>query len=253
MPGNKTSHAARVAGKNGSSLISDRKFRDMYAALLQCSLLDAHLRTLAGYEAWTGRLAGTAGVVTCLRTDDSIALTPRGVLATFLLHGSLALPKTTSSTASHLASTTGEAQRHKLEMRGGIAVVFTSTTESESMRAIFAAAALQALPMLYVLEGGTPSAEIRGKIPAICVDGTDTVAVYRVAYESVLRAREGGGPTIIECAAWPGIGGDVDPLVKLEGYLAAKRLFRRDWKQRLEEKYSKAMAEAVGSIWPVKV
>lgn len=36
-------------------------------------------------------------------------------------------------------------------------------------------------------------------IPGVIVDGNDVEAVYRAAKEAVDRAREGGGPTLIEC------------------------------------------------------
>jgi acetoin:2,6-dichlorophenolindophenol oxidoreductase subunit alpha len=36
-------------------------------------------------------------------------------------------------------------------------------------------------------------------IPAVVVDGHDFFAVYEAAGEAILRAREGGGPTLIEC------------------------------------------------------
>ncbi|HUY80899.1 MAG TPA: thiamine pyrophosphate-dependent enzyme [Acidobacteriaceae bacterium] len=246
MPGNKTTHAARVAGKNGFSLIPDDKFREMYAALLRCSMLDTQLRPRADYTPWTGCRAGTAGVVTCLRAGDAVTPTPRGALAGYLHHGKLDLQANdaASGAVSQLATATGDALRHKLENRGSVAVVFTTLAEPRAMRSVFSAAAQQSLPVLYILEGGTPSADVCGRIPVMRVDAADTVAVYRVAYESIHRAREGGGPTILECAPWPG-DEDAEPLARLEHYLAAKKLFRRDWKQRLEKKYAHATGEAV--------
>lgn len=248
-------HAASVAGKNGFSLISDEKFRELYLALLQCSLLDERLRTQACYEPWTGHLAGAAGVSACLRAHDTVAPTPRGVIARYLHQGlfDFGMCKSAPTSASHLAMAKGEALRHKLENLGHIVVVYAATGEPDAMRAVFHAAERQTLPVLYVLESSTALEKICGNVPVIRVDATDTVAVYRVAHESVSRARDGGGPTIIECVMWPGEGGDEDPLVKLENYLAAKKLFRRDWKQRLVEKYSRAVTEAVGTIRPVVI
>ena len=242
MSHNKTTHAARVAGKNGFSLISDEQFRTMYALLLQCSLLDAQLRPCEGYTPWTGCCAGTAGVLACLRAGDSIAAAPRGALARYLHCGRLDL--LAGNAISPLATATGDALRHKLEQRGAVAVVFAEVPEPEEMRRIFRAAAQQSLPVLYVLEGGTPPPEACGNIPVMRVDADDTVAVYRVAFESILRAREGGGPTIVECAPWPG-DPEADPLTRLEDYLKAKRLFRYDWKRRLEKKYGEAVRDAI--------
>ena len=39
-------------------------------------------------------------------------------------------------------------------------------------------------------------------IPGVRVDGNDAVAVYEVALEAVKRAREGHGPTLIECMTY---------------------------------------------------
>jgi TPP-dependent pyruvate/acetoin dehydrogenase alpha subunit len=39
-------------------------------------------------------------------------------------------------------------------------------------------------------------------IPGVVVDGMDVLEVYKVADEAVKRAREGGGPTLIECKTY---------------------------------------------------
>jgi TPP-dependent pyruvate/acetoin dehydrogenase alpha subunit len=246
MKSKKTTEAARVAGKNGFSLISDEKFRELYAALLHCSMLDDRLRTTSGYDRWAGREAGTAGVVACLRSGDSVAPTPRGLLARYLQNGTLTPARGKApAAASQLAAATGDALRHKLEKLGNVAVVFAPAGEPDQMREIFATASSHSLPVFYVLDGSALSAEICGGLPVIRVDGSDTVAVYRVAHESIMRAREGGGPTIMECATWPGDSESRNPLTKLENYLAGKNLFRQDWKQRLEKKYSQVLDKAV--------
>ena len=133
MTGLKTTQAARVAGKNGFSLISDGTFRELYAALLQCKMLDERLQTTDGYEAWEGREASTAGVITCLRSGDSVTPTPRGQLANYL-HASLTSRRAASSAMTHLAIATGDALPHKLEGLGHIAVVFANTSAAFSPR-----------------------------------------------------------------------------------------------------------------------
>jgi TPP-dependent pyruvate/acetoin dehydrogenase alpha subunit len=244
--GTKAAQAARVAGKNGFSLISDEKFRELYAALLQCRMLDQRLRTGRGYERWIGREACTAGVIACLRSGDSVTPSPRGLLAGYLQGGSLMLARARASAVSaHLAAATGDGLRHKLERQGNAAVVFAGVGDPDRMREIFAAAAYSSLPVLYVLENGQPLAEICEGLPVIRVDSADAVAVYRVAHESITRAREGGGPTIIECAVWQDKGATQDSLARLEHYLSGKKLFRQNWKLRLEKKYGKVLDEAV--------
>ncbi len=73
------------------------------------------------------------------------------------------------------------------------------------------------------------------------VDANDVVAVYRVAYESVERVRQGGGPVLVEGKPYrltrpnaalqtPQSRSERDPLTHMERYLKAKGLFTRDWK-----------------------
>jgi TPP-dependent pyruvate/acetoin dehydrogenase alpha subunit len=248
MTGKKTiQSSARVAGKNGFSLISDDTFRELYAALLKCRMLDERLRVTPNYEQWAGREAGSAGVVTCLRFGDSVALTPRGLLAGYLLSGSFPLARNGAVTpARQLAAATADARRHKLECLGNISVVFAD--KSQRMRDVFADAARERLPVFCIREGRAPIAEACSDVPVIRVDSCDAVAVYRVAHESIMRARAGGGPTIMECLAWAADGQSQDPLKKLERYLAGKKLFRQNWKQRLEKKYDAILNEAVTNL-----
>ena len=114
------------------------------------------------------------------------------------------------------------------------------------------------------LKGQTASASLAQKaiaygFPGIQVDGNDIFAVYRATREALVRARSGGGPTLIECltfrmadhttaddagryrpaeevAVWRGR----DPLRRLELYLAGKGLWNEEYGQS-----SRAAAEAV--------
>lgn len=242
----KSSESARVAGKKGFSLISDEKFRELYALLLQCEMLDERLRAGSAYEPWPGREAATAGVAACLRRGDSITPTPRGILASYLQHGAINLQACAAGDAmEHLATATGDALRQKLMRLGHTVVVYTSMEAAERAGEALTTAAKMALPVIYVIDAGTQAGESSRAIPVIRVDGADAVAVYRVAYESITRAREGGGPTIIECTAWPLKDEAAAPLLKLEQYLTGKRLFRKDWKKRLEQRYRSTLDAAM--------
>jgi 2-oxoisovalerate dehydrogenase E1 component len=79
-------------------------------------------------------------------------------------------------------------------------------------------AAIWRLPVLFVCENnqyatevpfayaaGNPQVGSRGAaygIPGLTVDGNDVAAVYVAAGEAVARARQGGGPTLIECKTY---------------------------------------------------
>ena len=45
----------------------------------------------------------------------------------------------------------------------------------------------------------SPTARPRYGFEGVVVDGTDVLAVYREAKRAIEKAREGGGPTLIEC------------------------------------------------------
>lgn len=113
-----------------------------------------------------------------------------------------------------------------------------------------AAATAQKLPIVFVHyadaaeQSGTaqpgrksknPDAFFHG-VPAITVDALDAVAVYRVAYEAIVRARQGRGATLLECTTHPvSIPGSTkegepssnplqpsDPVSTMETYLKSK-------------------------------
>ena len=79
-------------------------------------------------------------------------------------------------------------------------------------------AAVWALPVLFVCENnlyamGTRQSRVMAienvadrasayGIPGVTVDGNDALAVYEATYEAVKRAREGKGPTLIECKTY---------------------------------------------------
>ena len=111
------------------------------------------------------------------------------------------------------------------------------------------------LPILFVFAEGVSSQFKAGKkkkkkdapvvecgFPVIPVDAHDVVAMYRVAHESLLKARNGLGPTLIEAKNLPG---SDDPISKMEGYLVAKGLFDESWKQRMADRFKREVDTAL--------
>jgi pyruvate dehydrogenase E1 component alpha subunit len=112
------------------------------------------------------------------------------------------------------------------------------------------------LPIIFVVHGAwkhqehaRPREAMLNGVPAIVVDAGDAVAIYRVAYEAIARARQGRGPSIVECtsvheahttfqiadrihieAEHPVLN---DPNLTMEGYLRRKGLWNelnhRQW------------------------
>ncbi len=69
----------------------------------------------------------------------------------------------------------------------------------------------------------------RHHLPVLTVDGEDAVAVYRVMQESVLRTRQGGGPSVLWAVMTPGrslakMPRSCQPIARLRSYLAARKI-----------------------------
>lgn len=102
---------------------------------------------------------------------------------------------------------------------GAIVVAILPSTEKslKSWHSVLAAAASQKLPIVFALysdgESQVTKPKAQGKaknpealfhgVPSIAVDASDAVAVYRVAYEAIIRARQGRGATLLHCAWLP--------------------------------------------------
>ncbi len=115
---------------------------------------------------------------------------------------------------------TGAAYTIKYKGTDQVAVSFmgdSATNEGTFHESLNMAAAWD-LPCIYVIENNlygisvdirdvtnTPDLAVRAKaydIPGVVVDGMDVTAVYEAAVKAVKRAREGKGPTLIECKTY---------------------------------------------------
>ena len=122
------------------------------------------------------------------------------------------------------------------------------------------------LPMIFVVENNpwagaharngrvdlAPKPQ-RDGLTSITVDGNDVVAVYRVAYESLERVRDGGGPVLVEGKTYRPVGQALlgterDPLTHMERYLRAKKLFTARWKNQLIHRFSRELDAAVQEL-----
>lgn len=104
-------------------------------------------------------------------------------------------------------------------------------------------AAIYKLPVIYILENNCYAAtthvsltsaceQLSGRgegygVPISVVDGNDAVMVYGVVGEAVRRAREGGGPALIEAMTWRHYGHHVNDL---GSYMPSEET--ADWKSR---------------------
>jgi TPP-dependent pyruvate/acetoin dehydrogenase alpha subunit len=94
-------------------------------------------------------------------------------------------------------------------------------------------------------KGKNPDALFHG-VPAIAVDACDAVAVYRVAYEAIIRARQGRGATLLECLAYPDASVERsekpgDPVSSMENYLKRKGIESEQHHQQIVAKFNRDM------------
>jgi pyruvate dehydrogenase E1 component alpha subunit len=186
-----------------------------------------------------------------------------------------------STVAAQLNIATGVALANKMTKNGKIAVAFSGNGSLQLgvWHDALNFAGEHRLPIVYVsqastraepaaprlrrhVEAITDKAQACG-IPGITVDGSDVVAVYRVAQESIVRARRGGGPTLIECrtSRWYGhsrasLSGrrnskqadradTNDPILNMEKYLTRKGIFSAEMNRKIVDRFSKELDTAI--------
>ena len=74
-------------------------------------------------------------------------------------------------------------------------------------------------------------------IPVIPVDAGDVVALYRVAQETLVRARADGGVVVVECVSC-----GVDPIKLMGTQLVKKKICTQRWVMAVEETFRKALS-----------
>jgi TPP-dependent pyruvate/acetoin dehydrogenase alpha subunit len=175
-----------------------------------------------------------------------------------------------------LAAGTALASRLHTTLTGGVtflvATLPSAETSAETMTdaapmSDWAGAAQMAvdlqLPLIFITESrdGSPYASAPADpglpaplLPAIPVDRGDAVALYRVIYESVARARTSGGPTWIDCRDVPqprhraSVAAPDGAIAKLEATLRARQFFQREQQRHIERSLLKEFSLAGWSM-----
>jgi TPP-dependent pyruvate/acetoin dehydrogenase alpha subunit len=251
-------------------LIPNARLRQMYLAMLRTRLLEESLP--AKQRAWTtGLEACLVAPAIGLDAGDLVVDAISGPVVRFLRGSSLesiASPGKRSrrsalfaeaGQASSLPAPAGSAERlwaalgaaAAMRMAGwredgqrGVAAVYLKPGEGSPAlrRSVFGYAAEHLLPMLFIVLPAAQqgAAAVIGKaahaagIPVMGVDRDDAVALYRVAQESIGRARAGGGPAVIECVPYVIEGArkrqqTADPVGVIERYILDRALVTPEW------------------------
>jgi len=260
--------AAPPANSNGSSSSNGETLRKLYAALLRCRLVQERVRLShsAEYELVLGHEAVTAGTTADLGAEDTIAASPRS-LAALVARG---LPLKTLLTERDGAGGclgsitrpslpedpfnlgTGIALVHKLQKKQNVVVALCEKeiVSLDPWHEALKFAGVHKLPILYVVKSGAPNEQLSAGQPAyleqfsfmardygfpgIIVDGRDVVAVWRVAQESMHRARNGAGPTLIDCRT----DSARDPLEHMEHYMRKRSVWDDKWRNQIAARIS---------------
>jgi TPP-dependent pyruvate/acetoin dehydrogenase alpha subunit len=280
--------ASTPKGKKSFSLISDEKLISLYAAMLKARLFDERAKGLfarvkfpgASVSA-TGREAAIVGVALDLLPEDVIGPSPLGVIAAFVKGASLKEllgqliagadnARRTRDMGYGALIAAGAAMVNKSQDNKKIAVSFLSGPSTAPWLDALGFAGVHKLPILFV-SWVSARAGLNGLktenlgIPCIAVDGSDVVAVYRVACEAIVHARKGNGPTLIECATHhlrgrspiaaakrrkleKSSGTPSDPILNMENYLAGKGLFHKKIKTGIVGNFSNDLDAAIDAV-----
>jgi hypothetical protein len=234
---NNEARSRDASGKHGHTLISDAKFRRLYALALERAQ-DASGEALS---------AAMAGVAADLRGDDAVITQERGAKSDFrerviaALSGAAAdrLRKNERLTVIVCAGPGNDpilGEAHQLADEAKLAVLFV-----EDWRRVENGGATK--------KASVPLPQRIGAMPVIPVDAEDVIAIYRVAHESIARAREGSGPTRMQCTRWP-VASPSDNTVgavgHLEQWLEARGLPAQAWRREILAELQAAKGEDAG-------
>lgn len=268
-------------------LVPHKRLREMYVAMVQARMLDEHLRAVSRKGKSGARWDSIRGQEAC-RVSTAIELGEGDLVSdghrTLVME--LACGATLKSVMRHTAAPGtggGESKRpvgstgaghlpwmddaeDRLRMAVGAAMAFKTLKRGNIVVAYFRPGEVGSgvwlrmlgvvskfdLPILFVVlpeVGGRRAGKLRVRgVPSLPVDANDAVALYRVAQESIGRARGGGGPVVIECVLFEreGLHGSGDALEQMKGFLLGRKVSSERWLDGVASAFRKRM-EAVNA------
>jgi TPP-dependent pyruvate/acetoin dehydrogenase alpha subunit len=187
-----------------------------------------------------------------------------------------------STIAAQLNIATGVALALKMQKKDDIAMAFCGdgATSLGFWHEALNFAGVRRLPIVYVVQNNRWAESVNLKyqtaiedlalraqgygFPGITVDGQDVVAVHRVCTEAIRRARNGDGPTMIECKSYRWFGHSEidpakyrdpeeveywrtqrDPIPLMEAYMGKHGAWDDAWKQEVLDEFNKELEEAI--------
>lgn len=196
--------SATAHGKKGHSLISNAKFRQLYALALGMQKAGERERAVRGRE------AAVAGVAADLVERD-VVVAEYAASVGDIARGNIARRMNRRSFEERVIEALSDAVGDRMRKTGRVTAIFFEggggSRILEEARALSIGAKLPVLLVEHararVGRGSTGKRKARTpEYPSIPVDTQDVIAMYRVAHESIARARDNGGPTHIVEVSW---------------------------------------------------
>ena len=277
-------------------MISKKKLIELYSAMVMCRMIAERAQQLAregnlspGLDAGLGREAALAGIAVDLLPGDTLQTTRAAFVSSFLQGMPLGAlfagaarwengHTRENAEPVDLEGACAAAEEHRISKDGKIVVAFCDAEQTESKvnpgrwRRSLSLAGRGDLPVIFVRHFGVRDVDAKTRtrkpsrarqpealefgVPVIYVDGDDVVAMYRVASESIARARQRRGPTLIECIAnqragsereglpESGRSGSTDPIAIMENHLAGKGLLSRGLRKKITEGFTPELDKA---------
>jgi TPP-dependent pyruvate/acetoin dehydrogenase alpha subunit len=186
-----------------------------------------------------------------------------------------------STIAAQLNIGTGVALAYKMQKKSNVVVALSGdgSTSLGFWHEALNFAGVHKLPMVFVVENNLWAESVAANLqtavedlsvkaqaygfPGVTVDGNDVVAVYRVCHEAQERARQGYGPTLVECKTYRWYGHSEidpakyrrpeeveywkgrDPIPHMERYLRERDLWADEWKQQITGEINQEIDAAV--------
>ncbi len=231
-----------MAASFENPLIPHARMRALYRGLIELRVLGERLpraeRVPAGLEAcWvataldlhdgdlTSDLAANAlpGFIRRIAARTGTGVVKKAEARALL---EAALKPFSGNAVERLLCAIGAAMAVKAAANKGVAVAYLRDRElaAADWKRVLRVASDGDLPLVIVAAGAAEVPLASRAVPVIPVDAADAVAIYRVAQESLLRARAEGGVAVIECVRT-----GADPVALLARQLTARGIATPAW------------------------
>ena len=233
-------------------LLKNARLKEMYRAMVEARVLGESMQRgkkrgfARGLEAcWIGSaisLRDGEGDFASVGAVGSVFDLVLGLRLTAALRGDRAASRLAGDDLKpmqRVCFALGAASRMVGQKTVGLVYVAISDLTTAEWKTVLGEALGLELPLVFIAipaKGDEPGiAELASKwgVAGIPVDASDAVAMYRVAQESIGRARAGGEPALIEAVRFPAAS---DPVTLLRRQLVARRVATVHWAEALESK-----------------